>query len=354
MARILYLGSNHPSSTSAHRARALVRLGHTVEVRDPRPAIASRVSSSLESAIHYRTGYRLLQRRMQRWTEQVVDQSNRPDLVWVNSGELLGKACLQTLKGLKCPIILYSNDDPTGNRDGRRFDSLLRALPCYDLCAVMREVNKREYQERGAQNVLRVFMSYDEEAHRPFSQVSDIPDTFRSEVAFIGTWMRHEKRDEFLLKLIQQGVPVSIWGSRWLKSPHWKALQPHHRGGALSGRDYVAAMQGAQICLGLLSKENRDLHTRRSVEVPYAGGLLCAERTSEHQAMYQEGVEAVFWSDADECARLCKELLANDSRREDIRQAGMRRVSALSAGNEDICRTILEKVGHSTKMLINK
>ena len=352
MARILYFGSDNPSSTAAHRAHALVRLGHTVDVRNPRQAVASQVSSSVGSAIHYRTGYRLLQRRVQHWVEQVIDQGNRPDLIWVNSGELLGKKCLLSLRYLNCPILLYNNDDPTGERDGRRFDSLLGALPLYDLCVVMREVNVPEYQKRGVPDVLRVFMSYDEEAHQPFSQVSDIPEIFRSEVAFIGTWMRHEKRDAFLLKLIQQGISVSIWGARWPKSPYWKELQPFYRGGALSGRDYVAAMQGARICLGLLSKENRDLHTRRSVEVPFAGGLLCAERTSEHQAMYQEGSQAVFWSNADECARVCKELLANDPLREDIRRAGMRRVRALSVGNEDICNAILKEVGYSTKMLI--
>ena len=60
--------------------------------------------------------------------------------------------------------------------------------------------------------------------------------------------------------------------------------------------------------------------------------------------MYKEGVEAVFWSDVDECARLCKELLADDEKRERIRLAGMKRVRELHAGNEDVCKTILNFV----------
>ena len=186
-----------------------------------------------------------------------------------------------------------------------------------------------------------VYRSYDEVEHHPFQSIDEIPKEFRSEVAFIGTWMRNEKRDEFLMKLIDEGIPVSIWGNGWEKSPLFSKLRPHLRGPALSGRDYVAAMQGAKICLGLLSKGNRDLHTQRTLETPYAGGLFCAERTSEHQQLYNEGIEAVFWSDAVECARVCKQLLNDDVLREKIRLAGMKRVRAIKAGNEDVCNTIL-------------
>jgi len=77
------------------------------------------------------------------------------------------------------------------------------------------------------------------------------------------------------------------------------------------------------------------LHKRRSVEIPYAGGLLCAERTTEHLAMYNEGVEAVFWANENECITMCKKLLNDDTLRETIREAGMKRVRLNSSGNED-------------------
>jgi len=107
----------------------------------------------------------------------------------------------------------------------------------------------------------------------------------------------------------------------------------------------VAAIQGAKLCLGLLSKENRDLHTQRSAEIPYAGGLFCAERTSEHRQLYTEGAEAVFWSDAEECIQACRRLLADEPLRERIRIAGMHRIRALGLGNESICRQILQAAG---------
>jgi hypothetical protein len=187
-------------------------------------------------------------------------------------------------------------------------------------------------------------MSYDEVLHRPFERIEDIPAAFRSDIAFVGTWIRGEGRDEFLLALIERGLDIAIWGDRWQKSPRWARLRAHWRGPALAGRDYVAALQGARLALGLLSRGNRDLHTTRSAEIPYAGGLLCAERTSEHQAMYREGEEAVFWKDAEECAAVCHRLLADDALRERIRQQGMARVRQGGYGNEAVCRDILSRV----------
>lgn len=343
MATILYFGERDHGATSAHRAQALERLGHTVIVRDARTELlANQAGQRYREYLNYRTGYRLVQPRVERWLAQVLAETPTPDVIWIDGGELFGRQCLQLLRQLNRPVVLLNVDDPTGTRDGRRFDMVRQNIPAYDLCVVVREESRAEFEAMGAKRVLHVYRSYDEVAHRPFANDSEIPADYRSDVAFIGTWMQHEKRDEFVLELLQQGVPVSIWGDRWPKSPHWPALKHAYRGGALSGRNYVAAIQGAKLCLGLLSKGNRDLHTQRSSEIPFAGGLLCAQRTTEHQHMYAEGEEAVFWSTTAECAEVCKKLLGDDTLRERVRRAGMRRIRQDHAGNEDVCQRVLD------------
>ena len=275
------------------------------------------------------------------WLKEKLVKVKNIDIIWLDSGELFGLKCIKFLKKIQKPIILFNVDDPTGSRDGHRFDSLIKAIPEYDLVAVVRKESEEECLKIGARRVLRLFRSYDEVAHRPYTRVSEIPSEFRSEVAFIGTWMRRENRDKFLLDLLDNGLPISIWGDRWNKSDYWDKLKHVHRGGSLSGRDYVAAIQGSDICLGLLSKGNRDLHTQRSLEVPFIGGLFCAERTSEHMELYKEGEEAVFWNDAAECIKICKDLLVNKARREMIKINGKHKVESLHVGNEDVCRSIL-------------
>ena len=343
--KILYIGHAAPESTSRHRADALRRLGHEVIVADPYAALAGQLRGRLRGALHYRSGYRLLQGAACGWVDGLLRQHAAwPKIVWLDGGELIGLKAATALRLFGCPTVLYNIDDPSGHRDGRRWDSLLSALPAYDLCVVVRAENVTEFRALGARSVHRVWRSYDEVQHRPFDSVEDIPAAFRSEVAFVGTWIRGEGRDEFLLALIELGLDIAIWGDHWQKSPNWSRLRAHWRGPALAGRDYVAALQGARLALGLLSRGNRDLHTTRSAEIPYAGGLLCAERTTEHQAMYREGEEAVFWKDAEECAAICRRLLTDDALRERIRQQGRARVQQGGYGNEAVCRDILSRV----------
>ncbi len=106
---------------------------------------------------------------------------------------------------------------------------------------------------------------------------------------------------------------------------------------------YAAAIQSSKVCLGLLSKGNRDLHTQRSLEIPALGGLLCAERTIEHLTLYDEGREAVFWQDAEECAAHCHRLLADESLRREIARRGHERAQRNNHYNEPMLTTVIER-----------
>ena len=342
--KILYLGDNNPHSTSMHRAEALRRLGCQVEVLNPRHGHRH---TKLPTKINNLTGYRLVAPLVHRWLDQQT-QGKKFDLVWVDGGYDVPAQSVALLRKRFGPAVNYAVDDPTGPRDYRNWATLRAAIPEYDLCAVVRVESEQEFRLLSAPKVIRIWRSYDEVAHAPFPSEMNIPAKFRSEVAFIGTWMKGEGqggRDYFLRKLVEAGLPISIWGGRWHRSACWPSLEPFVRGGILGGRDYAAAIQGAKICLGLLSKGNRDLHTTRSAEIPYVGGLFCAERTSEHVQLFQEGEEAVLWSSPEECIRHCRELLKDEAKREQIRAAGMRRIRKLGFGNETMCRLILNELG---------
>jgi hypothetical protein len=142
-----------------------------------------------------------------------------------------------------------------------------------------------------------------------------------------------------LLELLKLGVPVTIRGTNWNKAPQWPGLKSAWKSGPVRGDDYAKAIQCAKVNVGLLSKGNRDLHTTRSLEIPALGGLLCAERSSEHLALYTEGVEALFWSDADRCAW----ALTHEVERQRIAAAGQRRNIANRIRNETVISEILTR-----------
>lgn len=350
--RILYFGNDHPSSTCCHRAEALRRLGHEVLHFNPFEVLTGIHAHPLLTRIHYRSGFRFTDGIFRKWLGEILDRlPSKPDLCWVSSGEHFSKNFILMLRSLKCPVILYNNDDPTGTRDRGLWRTLLQALPYYDLCVTRRHPTEIEMQQRGARKTLRVWMSYDEVRHSPPQNKEEIPAEFHSDVAFIGTWMRNENRHVHLRRLMDEGLDVKIWGARWNKAPDKQLLDACLQGGPLSGRPYVHAIAGAKICLGLLSHGNRDEHTRRSVEIPFAGGLLCAERTNEHLKLYEDGMEAVFWNDSEECVACCSKLLADDALREQIRFAGFTKVRSLKVGNEDICRQVLDVIFPSCNLV---
>jgi spore maturation protein CgeB len=338
--RVLYLGDSN--GTSLHRANALRRLGHDVQLVDsqsllPRTGLSSRIISKLI----YEIGAELFTPYVQHRLFRILTGQTF-DLIWVNGGELLGASTVRRLRQVATQVLNYNNDDPFGRRDKNRFALYRQAVPEYDLVVVLREENVTEAQLAHARDVLRVSFSADETDHAALSITDHDRTAWARDVLFIGTWM--PERGPFLAHLLDLGVPITIWGNRWERAKEWPVLKDAWAGPGLLGKDYVKSIQCSKICLGLLSKGNRDLHTQRSVEIPYIGGLLCAERTSEHLAMYEEDQQAVFWSTPQECAAKCFWLLDNPDERIRIAKAGHTRCIANGTLNEVVVNQILDRL----------
>lgn len=333
--KILFLGDTTPYCGAWQRLEALRRLGHEVEAHDIHRLV---VRGRWGNQWHYRTGFRFVTGAVLRRL-QGLTQGKEFDLAWIDGGEVFGCRALALLRVHARLIVNYNCDDPTGPRDWARWHTLRSAIPNYDLMVTVREPTLHEFRQRGARKAMMVFRSYDDILLEPVPQRAEDLARWTGEVVFVGTWM--PERGPFLAALARAGVPLSIHGNRWDRAPEWPELRHHFRGPGVVGPDYARLLQGARIGLGLLSKGNRDLHTIRSSEIPYAGSLFCAQRTAEHRQMYREGEEAVFWSDAAECARLCRELLDDEQRRTRIAVAGRERIKALKLSHVDVLAGIL-------------
>jgi len=336
---ILFLGRN--SGTSKQRKEALLRLGHRVVHLDPHALLPSNPGLHLWE---WHTGAmglaEVVRRRALRSLSKASPRHDFFDVAWIEQGNLISRRFVEDLKARIPRVLCYTIDDPFGGRDPRRWRQFFRALPSYDLLVVVRACNLREAYDRGARNVLRVFMSADEIAHAPRQLTADERRQWQSEVVFVGT--AFPERGPFLAELVRLGVPLSLYGHRYRRLPQWPALRPHWRpANTESSEDYAKAISAARICLGLLSKGNRDQHTTRSMEIPSLGGLLCAERTPEHLALYEEDREAVFWNTPQECASKCLALLNDATRRETIAAAGRQRYLSNPWRNMAVVETIL-------------
>ena len=251
---ILFIRPSTPS-TSSQRSAALSRLGCNVTVIDPYIMLGSR--SKLHKYFDYRTGYFFLQRRLFRlFLKHPLLLGLKVDLVWVDSGELIGPSILKyLLHSFSCPSVLYCSDDPTGVRDGQRFLNLKHSLPLYSLCVFLRPETSLEALSMGANRVLTVQFSFDEQLHKiePSCRSTPVPV-----VSFSGAMIRGETRAQFLAQLIHLGISIRIRGNHWQKSFLWKKLKHIHQGPSLKGSSYAQFINQSAINSGFLSHGNRD------------------------------------------------------------------------------------------------
>lgn len=339
--KILYIGSG--AGTSGHRKDAMARLGHEVTLRDPYTLLPS--NALVGQWMRQTGGVGLVEVVRARLLRSLGAQEF--DAAWIDNGATVSAGLVRDLKRRVANVLCYNVDDPFGKRDGMLWREFIKAVPLYDLLAVVRLPNIEEAYRNGAKRVMRVYRSADEVAHAPRRLSSLEYETWRSEVVFIGT--AFPERGPFLSELVKLGVPLTIHGERYQRLAQWSLLRPHWRAAnAAESESYANAISAARICLGLVSSANRDLHTTRSMEIPALGGLLCAQRTAEHSALYEEDREAVFWSTPEECAAKCLALLADESRRIEIAAAGRRRYVSNPWQNETVIRSILEAAWSAT------
>jgi spore maturation protein CgeB len=337
---ILYLGTD--SGTSKHRIHALRRLGHQVEVLDPSLFLpSSGILASIMGKWNFQTGALGLETYITNKVRSALS-SRIFDLVWVDNGALIGPALVRELKSRFGWILNYNLDDPLGSRDANLFRLYLKAIPHYDLVVHVRDFNISEAYKAGARHALHVYRSADEIAHAPRELTDADRKRFDAEVAFVGTYM--PERGPLMATLVHLGVPLTIYGNRWREAKEWPVLQSHWRPAVDDDELYPRALQCAKVCLGLVSTGNRDLHTTRSMEIPALGALLCAQRTREHEALYRDGEEAVFWSTPEECAQHCKRLLTDGRRRRSIALKGRLRCIHNGTYNEPTVARILAEI----------
>ncbi|ACK49954.1 hypothetical protein Msil_0985 [Methylocella silvestris BL2] len=334
--KILYLGPEE--GTAIQRIDAFRRLGHDVFVADVGlPLDSLPAPMALTDAWIFRTGCLGLDWIAERWLFQHIADKTF-DVAFVDHGDLVNASSVRRLKKIAKVVVNYNQDNPYVPRDGRKWRLFLDALPYYDLVVTPRHSSVGPAKQAGARRVLEVRFAADEDVHRPISLSDADQSRFAAKVAFVGTWMA--ERGPFMLRLIERGVPLRIYGPRWNKAAEYDAIRAHVALGPLNGRDYVKAISGASIAIGLLSKGNEDLHTTRSLEIPAIGTLFCAERTSDHLEMYKDGEEAIFFDGPDECADLCLSLLQQPGRIREIAEAGRRRVRE----NGDFNEALLSKI----------
>lgn len=336
MTRILYVGSLDPSGHCFQRLQAFRRLGWGADPFDTDPYVSA--GGRLARGLRIRL---LLGPTVDRFNRDllVAAQSQHYDWVWFDKALFARADTIGAISRSGARTVHFNPDNPFGTRGDPGWRLFLAAIPAYDVHVLPRQSNFAEYRNVGARDCILMPYGYDPETH--FPPPSSWRDDDRTvDVGFVGT--PFDRRKEFFLALWRDhGIRVTLRGSHWqrmLTPEEYRELQPD---GPVYGAAYRETIWRTRISIGLVSHGNKDEYTTRSFDIPACGGLLLAERTPGHQTAYIEGTEAIFFSDAVECADQIRRYLPRVDERERIAAAGCRRAAVSGYSNDGRIKDVM-------------
>jgi len=341
--RVLFVGWLAAGTTSLQRFHTLQSLGHSVTGID----LTSPQMSWLQS-LTYRVSGKLFRMGLDVFGSKDVGGKNaavvralredRWDVLWIEKGLTIQAATLTEARRLlpKCRILGFSRDDMYARHNQSR--SFLASLPLYDVYFTTKSYGVKELKSLGAKEVHFVDNSYDPSTHRPMAVSPDDRERFGGPVGFVGDYEIERRRSiEFLAT---HGVPVRVWGPEWPSKSICRGVRVELS--QVWGDDYALAICAFDINLGFLRKINRDLQTGRSVEIPACGAFMLAERTDEHQALFEEGREAEYFDSDEELLDKVRYYLSHEDDRKRIASAGRERCIQSGYSNEARLARMLE------------
>ena len=253
-----------------------------------------------------------------------VKGHGKVDVMWVDKGTWVHTSTLERVKDMSRAVLVHYTPDPAFTvHTSRHFRN---GVQFYDFCITTKRYELDAYQRADAKRVVFTWQGIDDRFMQ-CPQCNEIEGSHRSGIVFIGHREKHYQR--VLGEIARRDHDLNIWGQGWEKLSTQQTAPAHCvKGGPVWDKEYVRALASARIGIGLLSKYCPDQFTTRSFEVPAAGTLLIAERTAEHQALFEEGKEAEFFSSPEELNDKIAFYLRNEAARVEIARRGRQKVLA--------------------------
>lgn len=333
---ILYVGPLNYGSTCLQRMQALERLGYEVSGIDMQSkydlSFIGKVFRKLKIPLDFNRGNKKIIEHL---------KAKKYDLLWIDKGLQIFPATIKKAKLLRpgIQIVSYSPDDMLNPDNQSKF--YLKGVRLFDYHVTTKSFNVSELKEIGAKKVIFSEKAFDPFTHKKIQLLKEDLEKYKCDVGFIGQF--EDERFRSMLYLAENGIRVTVRG------PNWEKYTDIHenldvRPGFFMGETYSKIINATAINLCFLRKANRDLQTARSIEIPACGGFMLAERTTEHMKLFEDGKEAVFFSDDQELLRQVNYYLNNPSLRQSIADAGMRRCNNSGYSTDERLKEILNMI----------
>jgi spore maturation protein CgeB len=257
---------------------------------------------------------------------QILDKVSQKkyNILFIEKGLTIRPSTLQKVKALNpgIKLVSYFLDDIIHRHNFSHY--YRRSLPVYDYHFTMNKWNVEELKAKGVQNVFHFYNSFSTHVHRPVTVTEAEREYYGSDIGFIGTY--EDYRVQCIRYLAENGYKIKIWG--WGKDTAASGMvHPNiiNTGKHVYDDEYPKVVCSTKINLCFLRKLNRDTQTTRTFEIPAMGGFMLAERTDDHRLLFEEDVEAAYFSSKEELLEKVKYYLSHDDKRQQVAEKGLER-----------------------------
>jgi spore maturation protein CgeB len=348
MLRIIFVGPLAPGSTTRQRLNAMSDLGHQVHGVDTHKPATFAPTSVADRVIAraYRLGcpIRPVNRDRAGANRAILNALRQGpwDVLWIDKGLSIAESTLDEARQAcsSMTIVGYSPDDMVARHNQSR--QFLEHLHLYDVFFTTKSFNVRELKDLGCKDVRFIDNAFDPHTHRPIELSRDEMLLLGGPIGFVGSYEMERARS--MARLAESGFCPRIYGSNWAGQGIVKRSMLRSEGRTLMGDDYARGICSFDINLHFLRKINRDEQTTRSVEIPACGRFMLAERTDEHQALFEDKREAVFFGTDEELLDLVRHYVQRPDECLRIGLAGRERCLRSGYSNHERLRKMLAMV----------
>jgi spore maturation protein CgeB len=309
--KFLYVGSFFKGSTVNQRYHDLSKIFHNIDfvnVNDFFPSYKRGLIS-----IWRRLGFGLPYIRLKRCLTQKITAFN-PEIIFFDKSLYIPPHLLVKIKQKGIKIFHFSNDDQLNPNNQSKF--YLNSIKLYDTHFTTKSYNVLELLNIGAKNVFFVNNATSDYFIKPIQITKEDKVSYGSRVGFIGTY--EKERAQSIIYLANNGIEIRIWGHGWNNRP--ELIHPNLiiENKVLWEEEYIKSICATEINLNFLRKENRDLQTQRSIEIPACKSFMLAEQSIEHENLFENNLEAVFFNSKENLLNEIQYYLSNDQKRREI------------------------------------
>lgn len=339
--KLLYAGPLWEGGTALQRARAFASLPGVVPF-----FVDTTAPSGAGQDLYYRIRWKI------GWPIDHCQENNNlvdsvikfePDVVIIDNSKVIKRSTIEHIRTLSNCLMAYYSPDDMMARHNLKYP-LKKSLSCWDIIFTTKTYNVEELRSHGVHNSVLVGNAFDPKVHKPISAMDIGNDYEHFDLVFIGAFESERASAIFALaksgmRVLVHGVDAGAIAGRWSKThPNITLRAPVY------ADDYARCMHHGKVALCFLRKINRDQITTRSVEIPAMKRPMLAEKTTEHDAYFEDGVEYLSFIDDNDLVAKARSLIADSDRRRQMAAAGYNRCYRSGYGISHRAEQMLEHI----------